>query len=73
MELLNIFSKKKTKIIFCPKCKSTDIKKEITIFTAFGAPSLWKCNNCDFKGHLFPEAKINRMKEIQKKFSKKEK
>lgn len=40
---------------FCPKCKSLNVEKEITILSAVGAPSKWKCLDCGFEGFLFPK------------------
>lgn len=40
---------------FCPKCKSTNIRKEFNIFLIFGAPQKWRCQDCGFTGYLFPE------------------
>jgi len=41
--------------VFCPKCKSSNVRKEITIVSAIGIPGEWECNNCGFRGHIFPE------------------
>jgi len=43
--------------IFCPRCKSFDVKKEITASLAFGVPQNWICNNCGFLNMIFPELK----------------
>lgn len=54
------------RIKFCPRCKSPSVQKEMTLKIIIGAPQQWKCNNCDFKGHLFPEIEKDKLKEIQK-------
>jgi rubredoxin len=46
------------RIRFCPKCKSVKVKKEFTFFMVFGAPQKWVCQDCGFKGHIFPEKEI---------------
>ena len=46
----------------CPKCKSLDVKKELTASAVFGAPQEWVCNDCNFRGHIFPEIELNKMK-----------
>jgi predicted nucleic-acid-binding Zn-ribbon protein len=40
---------------FCPKCKSTDVKKDITVSLAIGMPQNWICNNCGYSNMIFPE------------------
>ncbi len=52
--------------VFCPRCKSTHVEKELTASAAFGAPQEWVCNNCGFRGHIFP--KIEKLKNQAKKF-----
>ena len=49
---------KNKKIMFCPKCKSINIRKRLTLFLMFGAPQEWICQECGFKGHIFPEKEI---------------
>lgn len=61
---------KPDKIMFCPKCKSPNVQKEITFMLIFGATQEWKCNNCGFKGYIFPQAtkiQYNKNKSIKKK------
>ncbi len=48
--------------VFCPRCKSYNIKKEITASAAIGAPQEWVCNNCDFRGYIFPKIEIKKLK-----------
>ncbi|MEK6843793.1 MAG: hypothetical protein AABX83_00015 [Nanoarchaeota archaeon] len=50
------------KITICPKCKSTNVRKEITIISVIGVPEQWTCNNCGFRGHIFPEVEIDNYK-----------
>lgn len=48
---------------FCPKCKSTNVQKEISVTLVIGAPQKWICNNCGHFGYLFPQAtKTNKKK-----------
>ena len=58
----------KTKI--CPKCKSTDISLNIQTSAAYGAPQMWRCNNCGFESYAFPEIE-KKIKKINKKLKKK--
>ena len=63
LEVCKIVKKVNTKIktirvMFCPKCKSINIGKELTLTLIFGAPQQWKCNECGFKGHIFPEKDV---------------
>jgi transposase-like protein len=44
--------------VFCPKCKSTDVRKEMDILLAMGTPQKWVCNKCGYYGFLFPEKEI---------------
>ena len=46
------------KKIFCPKCKSENVRKEMSILLVFGAPQKWVCNKCGYYGHIFPEKEI---------------
>ncbi len=45
-------------IRICPKCKSVNVKKEITPLSAAGVPEEWVCNNCNFRSYLFPEIEL---------------
>jgi len=40
---------------FCPKCESEDVKKEMNVLLAAGAPQKWICNVCGFYAPEFPE------------------
>ena len=48
--------------MFCPRCKSFDVAKELTTSMIWGSPQKWKCNNCGYENYLFPE-----MEEIKNK------
>ena len=50
--------KKKIKTMFCPKCESIDVEKEMTMTLILGIPQEWKCNKCGFKGYIFPERDV---------------
>ena len=50
---------KTIKAMFCPKCKSINVQKDITASVALGAPQEWVCNECGFRGSLFPEKEID--------------
>lgn len=47
---------------FCPKCKSFDVKKDITASLAFGVPQNWICNNCGYSNMIFPTIKKSNQK-----------
>ena len=51
----------------CPKCKSKNVKLNITASASLGAPQMWGCNDCDYQNYLFPKIKI---KQILKKKTK---
>ena len=42
---------------FCPRCKSEDVKKDITASLVLGAPQSWICNDCGYSNLIFPELK----------------
>jgi len=50
---------------FCPKCKSENVRKEMNILLALGAPQKWVCNKCGYHGHMFPIKE--KLKNIKKK------
>ena len=51
---------------FCPKCKSTNVIKEMNALLQLGAPQRWGCEDCGYNNFIFPEKeikpKINRNK-----------
>jgi len=49
-------AKKINKTMFCPKCKSINVRKDLNVLLGAGAPQKWKCNNCGFMGYIFPQA-----------------
>lgn len=56
---------KKVKIRFCPKCKSTNIEKDLEVLpTKFGIQLDWICKDCGFKAAEFPQKEV---KSINKK------
>jgi len=56
------------KIHYCPKCKSVNVRINITASAVLGAPQKWECLNCGFESYsIFPQ------KEIKNKIRKKEK
>lgn len=58
------------KKIFCPKCGSTDVKKELNIWSAHEAPTKWICNKCEYYGHLFPEVDEKDIPQLKKEINK---
>ena len=42
---------------FCPRCRSKNVKIDITPSLAIGTPQNWICNNCGYTGLIFPELK----------------
>ena len=44
------------KIKFCPKCKSINVKINITPSAVVGVPQKWVCMDCKFESNsIFPE------------------
>ena len=44
---------------YCPKCKSIDVKIDITPSASFGLPQKWSCNKCGFESNsIFPEKEM---------------
>lgn len=41
--------------MFCPKCKSTNVGKELNVLLVMGVPQQWKCYDCGFMSFIFPE------------------
>lgn len=41
--------------IFCPRCKSFNVARELTNTLVFGIPQKWKCNDCGYENYVFPE------------------
>ncbi len=44
---------------FCPKCKSTDVSRNMTALSgALGTLADWICNDCGFTCEEFPQKEI---------------
>ena len=55
-------------IRFCPKCKSEDVRSEISFTIIFGGPQNWICNNCGFRNIEFPiKTKLKKNVSLKKK------
>jgi len=63
-------------IVFCPKCKSTDVVKQMD---AAGVPNVGAliqmniCQNCGFQNRIFPEIsedEVNHLEKLRKGFKK---
>jgi len=51
----------------CPKCKSEDVRKEMNVLLAAGAPQKWICNKCGYNGYIFPvKEKLNKTAKLKK-------
>lgn len=46
---------KTNKIRICPKCKSNNIRLDITTSAAYGAPQTYKCEDCSFESYIIVE------------------
>ena len=46
--------KKKVKISFCPKCKSTNVKYVFEVRNLFGIMPKMRCEKCGFEMSSFP-------------------
>jgi len=42
---------------FCPKCKSTNVRKKMGALLTRGVPQEWRCNDCGYSSFIFPELK----------------
>jgi len=42
---------------FCPRCRSFNVKINITASLVLGAPQNWICNDCGYSNIVFPELK----------------
>jgi len=48
------------KIKYCPRCKSINVRINITPSIVAGVPQKWECNDCSFESFsIFPEKEIN--------------
>lgn len=51
------------KIRYCPKCKSVNVRIDITTTAALGVPQKWECMKCGFESYaIFPERDIEEIK-----------
>ena len=50
--------------MFCPKCRSINVKVNITASLVLEAPQVYLCNNCGYQNYLFP--KLTKLKENKK-------
>jgi len=58
---------KKLYVKICPKCKKGNIQREAhgTVMDAFGMPSPYKCLDCGFSSHIFPEIDVDELSELK--------
>ena len=49
----------------CPKCKSTNVRKEMNALLSLGAPQNWICNDCGYSNIVFPELKNKKLKKLK--------
>ena len=49
--------------IFCPKCKSVNVGKELNVLLVLGVPQQWVCYDCGFMSFIFPELNEEKVKE----------
>ena len=54
------------KVKFCPKCKSSNIEKELNVLLAVGAPQKWICKECGYYGLMFPEINEKNINKIRR-------
>ena len=48
------------KMKYCPRCKSIDVRINITPSIVAGVPQKWECNDCNFESYsIFPEKEID--------------
>lgn len=43
------------RLVFCPKCRSVNVTREMGASLALGVPQKWLCNDCGFSNFVFPE------------------
>jgi hypothetical protein len=55
----------------CPNCGSRNIRVEMTPSIAFGAPSQYRCENCEFMSYIFPDVEREKAKKIKVKDAEK--
>ena len=47
--------------MFCPRCRSFNVKVEINASLALGAPQIWMCVDCGYSNYIFPELNEEKM------------
>lgn len=51
---------------FCPRCKSSDVSRDISTMQSLGyIPTKYICNKCGFSSFTFPEVEISKANEIK--------
>jgi transposase-like protein len=56
------------KIRYCPRCKSVNVRIQITATSIIGVPQKWECLDCGFESYsIFPQGEIPKTKKIKKK------
>jgi transposase-like protein len=49
------------KIRYCPRCKSVNVRINITASAVVGAPQQWQCLKCGFESYsIFPNREIKK-------------
>lgn len=51
----------------CPKCKSLNIQIRWQSLWFMGMPAVYQCMKCKYKGYMFPEINISKLKNGRKK------
>ncbi|MEM4152817.1 MAG: hypothetical protein QXK80_01725 [Candidatus Pacearchaeota archaeon] len=62
-------SKKSRYVKICPRCQSVNIKVTNQGGSAgiiFGAPTIYRCLDCNYSNYSFPEIDINNLKKQKK-------
>jgi rubredoxin len=60
----------KDSMLLCPQCGSINVKKDLKLTLLIGIPQKWKCRDCEFAGHLFPEVPNKNIELVQKEIKK---
>lgn len=50
----------------CPKCRSLDLKSDLTM-AFLGETSTLTCNGCGYTNTFFPEVEVGKIKDFMKK------
>ena len=62
--------KDEIKVMFCPKCKSVDVKYVFGLGNLFGVVPRMKCGNCGFTSVGFPIVVMDKKKLAKKRRTK---